>query len=83
LTLGWVYAVSGEYARAQEAYELGLRRIHFSQKPTLGADLLNNLGRVQEKLGDLQQARDYYRKSLRWNPSQGDARHNLARLRSK
>ena len=40
--------------------------------------LLNSLGSTYEKLGDHQQAIEYYREALRVNPRQDDTRLNLA-----
>lgn len=78
--LGWLQVGRGELRSAEDHYREALRRVTRAEKSTLGADILNNLGRVKELKGDPAAAKRLYRKALRWNPKQGDARHNLGRL---
>lgn len=79
LTLGWLYTARGELALAERAYSEALARVVLPERPSLGADILNNLGRVKERRGELEAARRLWRKALRWNAAQGDARAGLRR----
>ncbi|MFH2204266.1 MAG: tetratricopeptide repeat protein [Elusimicrobiota bacterium] len=82
LTFAWVLAAAGSLDRARAAYLSALDCVELWERATIGADVLNNLGRVEERRGDERQAIRYYRRALRWNSKQGDARHSLRRLSS-
>lgn len=83
LTLGWVLAAANDLEAAERAYEAGLRVVRRDERSAVGADILNNLARVRERRGDLGGALRGYRRALRWNPRQGDARASLRRLGGK
>jgi len=81
-TLGWTLMAAGDLVGAETAYRSGLKVLRRSERPTVGADLLNNLGRVLEKRGDVEGAVRLYEEALGASPDHGDARHNLGRLRT-
>ncbi len=83
LTLGWVLSADGDLEGGRRAYSEGLARVTRAERATLGADILNNLGRLAERMGDSSRAARLYESAIRWNPRQADARHNLERLTSK
>ncbi|MBI5595163.1 MAG: hypothetical protein HY928_03635 [Elusimicrobia bacterium] len=79
-TLGWVLETAGDGAGAEEAYRRALALVARPARAGVGADVLNNLGRLAQKRGDHAAAALLYRKALSWNPGQGDAMANLRRL---
>ena len=74
---------AGDLPAAESAYRRALARVARDERAAVGADILNNLGRVLERQGELSAALRFYRRALRWNPGQGDARANLRRLGAK
>ncbi|HVE14567.1 MAG TPA: tetratricopeptide repeat protein, partial [Elusimicrobiota bacterium] len=80
MTLGWVRLAAGDLEGARLAYEEAAARVRRDERPALGADVLNNLGRVYEKQGDRGRAAEAYRRALAWNPGHGEAFQNLRRL---
>jgi len=76
----WVLEASGDAQGAESAYREALSRVGRRARPTLGADILNNLGRLRETVGDRDGALRLYRRSVAWNPRQGHALRNIARL---
>ena len=79
-TLGWVLETSGDVAGAEQAYRRAVAVLPRSARSGVGADILNNLGRLAQKRGDHAAAALLYRKALSWNKAQGDALANLRRL---
>jgi tetratricopeptide (TPR) repeat protein len=79
---GWVLESGGDPGAAEAAYREALSRVGRRSRPTVGADILNNLGRLREKAGDRSGALLLYKRALEWNPRQGHALRNLQRLRS-
>ncbi|MBI3298760.1 MAG: hypothetical protein HYZ75_11385 [Elusimicrobia bacterium] len=79
-TLGWTLETAGDLVGAESAYRAALSAVGPDARAAVGADLLNNLGRLAEKRGDRTAAAALYRKSLSWNKGQGDALANLRRL---
>lgn len=80
VSLAWVLEQRGDAASAADAYRRALAVLERRARPGLGADALNNLGRLAERRGDRTAAAALYRKALSWNPRQGDALTNLRRL---
>ncbi len=77
---GWVHEKADEPLAAERSYREALDRLDRRARPTLGADILNNLGRLREIAGDRDGAIRLYRRAVQWNPGQGHARRNLSRL---
>lgn len=72
--LGEVYLVSGEDARAEEAFRAALR-LHAAD-----AGALSNLGLVAQRRGDFPEARRLYREALAVRPNHAEAWNNLGTL---
>lgn len=79
-TLGWTLESTGDEAGAERAYRAALAVVAHDARAALGADLLNNLGRLAERRGERSAAAALYREALSWNKGQGDALANLRRL---
>lgn len=76
----WVHETAGELRAAETSYREALARIDRRSRQTLGADILNNLGRLREIAGDRKGAISLYERAVKWNPRQGHAVRNLRRL---
>ncbi|MDE2292661.1 MAG: hypothetical protein KGL53_11320, partial [Elusimicrobia bacterium] len=79
-TLGWARMALGDREEAGKDYRLALAALKPAERAGLGADLLNDLGRLAELKGDRKAAAALYKKAVSWNPAQGDALANLRRL---
>lgn len=77
--LGTVLYRSGKFSEAAQAFREALARHSGKTERTLKpAHIYYNLGNARFKTGDLKRAIEAYRHSLRLNPQDADARHNLA-----
>lgn len=77
--LGAVLYRSGRFGEATQAFRAALARHDGKTEGTLNlAHIYYNLGNAQFKTGDLRRAIEAYRHSLRLNPQDADAQHNLA-----
>lgn len=77
--LGAVLYRSGKFGEAVQAFREALVRHGGETEETLNqAHIYYNLGNAQFKTGDLRRAIEAYRHSLRLNPQDADAQHNLA-----
>ena len=77
--LGAVLYRSGKFGKAVQAFREALVRHSGETEETLHlAHIYYNLGNAQFKTGDLRRAIEAYRHSLRLNPQDADAQHNLA-----
>lgn len=77
--LGAVLYKSGKFDEAAQAFREALARHDGKTEKTLNpAHIYYNLGNAQFKTGDFRRAIEAYRHSLRLNPQDADAQHNLA-----
>ena len=77
--LGAVLYRRGRFNAAGQAFQEALARHGEKTENTLNlAHIYYNLGNAQFKTGDFRRAIDAYRQSLRLNPQDADAEHNLA-----
>ena len=77
--LGTAFYRNGRFNEAIEAFREALSRHNRASESTLRlAHIYYNLGNAQFKMGDLRRAIDAYRHSLRLDPDDADAQHNLA-----
>ena len=77
--LGAVLYRSGKFGEAVQAFREALVRHGGETEETPNqAHIYYNLGNAQFKTGDLRRAIEAYRHSLRLNPQDADAQHNLA-----
>ena len=77
--LGTVLYRSGRFGEAGQAFREALAKHDGKTEQTLNqAHIYYNLGNAQFKTGDFGRAIDAYRHSLRLNPQDADAEHNLA-----
>ena len=77
--LGTVLYRRGRFGEAVQAFRESVVRHGGKTERTLSlAHIYYNLGNAQFKTGDLRRAIEAYRHSLRLNPQDADAQHNLA-----
>ena len=77
--LGAVLYRSGKFDEAAQAFREALAKHEGKTEKTLNlAHIYYNLGNAQFKTGDLRRAIETYKHSLRLNPQDADAQHNLA-----
>ena len=77
--LGTVLYRSGKFGEAALAFREALTRHSGETEERLNpAHIYYNLGNAEFKTGDLKRAIEAYRHSLRLNPQDADAQHNLA-----
>lgn len=77
--LGAVLYRNGKFDEAAQAFQEALAKHGGKTEQTLNlAHIYYNLGNAQFKIGDLRRAIEAYRHSLRLNPQDADAQHNLA-----
>lgn len=74
LRLGRLAELSGDLARAEEIYELGLEKAGKTHQHEIMCTLLTHRGEVAIARGDYQRANGYLRKGLRINRAVGDTR---------
>jgi tetratricopeptide (TPR) repeat protein len=68
---------SGDYVRARTLYTLIVER---SESPQSISNVLNHLGIITQKDGDLDQALLFFQQALQVNPQHGEVYNNLANL---
>lgn len=80
--LGTALYRQGKFREATRTFQAALSR-HAEQTKTIlnRSSILYNLGNAQFKVGDLTSAIDAYQQTLRLNPQDTDAHHNLALAR--